>query len=107
MAQMKRDGSAAEVQIEASIVPGFRAAFASETQESAIPNEMFSARESEHLSNLIADRRIVVARSNPAVANRFTCTHIAFNRDVRFCAARRRGDTATDTAEALEFVSRV
>ncbi len=39
------------------MVPGFRAVFASETQESKIRSEMFSARESEHLSNLTADCR--------------------------------------------------
>jgi hypothetical protein len=53
----ERDGSAAEQLIEASMVPGFRAVFASETQESKIRSEMFSARESEHLSNLTADCR--------------------------------------------------
>lgn len=48
----ERDGLAAEVFTVASIVPGFRAVFASETRDSCIHPEMFSDRESEHLSNL-------------------------------------------------------
>lgn len=51
----ERDGSATEAQILASIVPVCRAVFASETHESRIRREMFSAHESEHLSNLTVD----------------------------------------------------
>lgn len=60
----ERDGLTAEVFTAASIVPGFRSVFASETRDSRNDAEMFSVSESEHLSNLTdscPDRRGDVA----------------------------------------------